>query len=68
LRLGSLPRRQPVPTQIRQPQQELLNRIGLGMNVAPCRLDVIVPRDVLQRKGVGVFASDERVKALSRGW
>jgi len=63
LRLGSPPHREPVPTQILQPQQELLNRIGLGMNVAPCRLDVIVPRDVLQRKGVGVFAGDARVKS-----
>jgi hypothetical protein len=50
------PHRELLPTQIRQSQKELLNRIGLGVNITHSRLDVIVPRDVLQRKRVGVLA------------
>ena len=45
-----------LPAQIGQPQKELLNRIGLRVNITHSRLDVIVPRDVLQREGIGVLA------------
>lgn len=48
------PHRERLPAQIRQPQKELLHRIGLRVNITHSRLDVIVPRDVLQRKGIGV--------------
>jgi hypothetical protein len=50
------PHRELLPAQIRQPQKELLNRIGLRVNITHSCFDVIVPRDVLQCKGIGVLA------------
>ena len=50
------PQRALLSRRARQPEKQLLNRIGPRVNTAHRRLDVIVAGRVLQREGVSVLA------------
>ena len=55
--LPPIPQRELLPRQRRKLEKQLLDRIGLRVNIAHGRLTAIVPGYVLQREGVGAAAS-----------
>ena len=47
----------PTAAHLAEPAEQLVDCIRLGVHIAHCSLDVLMPRYVLQCKWVGVFRS-----------